>query len=259
MSRSDRKNGSRTAYVCTCTRYGTPQSEELLCGDPATRVHKAPCLSAHGGDAPARWLLRQVIQPPSPFRADSLRTLYVFRRAPTGLSRPADITRDYAKCGTCVPHLSHRCARRVIRRYVSGLASACGTASVPLPRRRLRCPCRLRAHPCARTSARFGCCAWTCITASLRSSPRARVCTYTGRSASPCAPLQRCALPPVLACRCALLALLRGVYKVARGCRAGLRQNLRHAPVSRDGGCGVDRQPHPENTSSALTYEAITM
>lgn len=61
-----------------------------------------------------------------------LRMWHVYRRAPTGLSRPADITRDYAKCGTCVPHFLHRCARRIIRRYVSGLASACGTASVPL-------------------------------------------------------------------------------------------------------------------------------
>ena len=70
----------------------------------------------------------------------------------TGLWRPSDITRDYAQGGTDVPPCPHRCARRVIRRYVKW---------PPGPPAQSRCRAPARRGLCAALRATLASCAPT--------------------------------------------------------------------------------------------------
>lgn len=140
---------------------------------PASRVpasarcaHAGLIQPACSGYAPARGPLRIAGASPIPVRATPHRFVAPLSHALTGLWRPADITRDYAKCGTCVPHLSHRCARRVIRRYVSGpqrvrALPRCAAPGGALPARPARatrvCAPSMACASCGLPPLRMGC------------------------------------------------------------------------------------------------------
>ena len=88
---------------------------------------------------------------------------------------PFDITWRYAKCGTCVPHLSHRCARRITHVMSSvGSASRSGTRSCVAGSCARACA---RTHPPARARAVHApaCAQPRCACAHVRLRVRSRL------------------------------------------------------------------------------------
>lgn len=212
MSRSDRKNWSRTACVCTCTHSRACTQAVLV---SARRLRPRTLAASPSDTTPIpvpRGCIAHVARP----LARSNGALAA-RRHNAGLCKVRHM-RASLLASLRSPHNPSLCQRA---------ASACGTASVPFH----GAGCAVHAggahihvralRPGPRVARGCG----ACLRQVQCHAPAISACA--SRSASHTAPLQRCALPPVLACRCALPASLRGVRLVARESCSALRPGYR--------------------------------
>ncbi len=169
-----------------------------VCAHPAAqRAHLLPSKRTDAG-ATLRLRLRYRLRPPSPL-AQRVHALHeVCRVRSRGSGGPSHIMWDYTQCrrwprSTVGANIaaqraahhrhcalagveSHRrtpaCARRVINIMSTARSASLRLRCAPLLRRGAGCPCRWRARPCARSSARVHARARTGLASPATSRPR---------------------------------------------------------------------------------------